>query len=560
MVRGQNTPYGNFRQDQHTREQGGSSSGHDIVTTLRSEGFDQTMRRAMSFACLTIALLVLFSNRRYYSDDAYITLRYVQNFLDGNGIVWNAGEYVQGYTNFLFLVSISVLGFLGIDLQLASRLLSFAAYVVLVGAVAFSPTWLARAAKGRLGDAHPLKYLPVLFVSTSAPIIVWSMGGLETVFYCMLCTLGALFFIHGYAAKPDHDRSGGNLWVSGLFFSLAALTRLDALLLLGLSGLFILTLGKERIATRVITFGAPCLFILMAYFSWVYFYYGDLLPNTFYAKATDFSVRKLWNGVMYVGWYSRTTPFLLPLCAITGLLYLLRGRRLDFRISYLATLATAYMIYVVSVGGDHMYSYRLLVPVIPLASILLFLLLEKLVDPGQRILIATIYAAASVLCLLQLLHGSPLNPRTEDGASYVGTRVGRYIANEWPSDSLIALNTAGSTPYYATKNTYIDMLGLNDRHIARRKIGKNQMLSGWQRVPGHSKGDGAYVLSREPDYIIAGPAHGDTIDSPWFLSELEMQRDPRFKANYEIREVELDEREFRIKNDGRRQFRYYRRK
>lgn len=63
-----------------------------------------------------IALLLLYLNRHFYHDDAYITLRYVNNFLSGQGIVWNPGEYVQGYTNFLHLMTISLLGKMGIDL------------------------------------------------------------------------------------------------------------------------------------------------------------------------------------------------------------------------------------------------------------------------------------------------------------------------------------------------------------------------------------------------------------------------------------------------------------
>ena len=62
----------------------------------------------------------------------------------------------------------------------------------------------------------------------------------------------------------------------------------------------------------------------------------------------------------------------------------------------------------------------------------------------------------------------------------------------------------------------------------------------WQKVPGHLKGDGAYVLSRKPDYVILGPAEGTTIETPWFLSGLEMSRDPRFEANYSVRQVDLD--------------------
>src|SRR5689334_14244881 len=41
------------------------------------------------------------------SDDAYISFRYAANLLDGYGLVWNPGERVEGYTNFLWLIIVT---------------------------------------------------------------------------------------------------------------------------------------------------------------------------------------------------------------------------------------------------------------------------------------------------------------------------------------------------------------------------------------------------------------------------------------------------------------------
>ena len=37
-------------------------------------------------------------------DDAYITFRYSRNLAEGLGPVWNAGDPVEGYTNFLWML------------------------------------------------------------------------------------------------------------------------------------------------------------------------------------------------------------------------------------------------------------------------------------------------------------------------------------------------------------------------------------------------------------------------------------------------------------------------
>ena len=44
------------------------------------------------------------SFRRFIGDDAFISFRYARNWVEGNGLVWNAGEAVEGYTNFLWVV------------------------------------------------------------------------------------------------------------------------------------------------------------------------------------------------------------------------------------------------------------------------------------------------------------------------------------------------------------------------------------------------------------------------------------------------------------------------
>jgi hypothetical protein len=58
-------------------------------------------------------------------------------------------------------------------------------------------------------------------------------------------------------------------------------------------------------------------------------------------------------------------------------------------------------------------------------------------------------------------------------------------------------------------------------------------------MSGHSKGDGASVLRRKPDYIILGPAEGRPASDPWFLSDLEIAESPDFMACYEMRTVDL---------------------
>src|SRR5438477_12672763 len=50
--------------------------------------------------CLFLSWSFWFQN----VDDAYISFRYGKNLMNGYGLVYNKGEYVEGYTNFLWTI------------------------------------------------------------------------------------------------------------------------------------------------------------------------------------------------------------------------------------------------------------------------------------------------------------------------------------------------------------------------------------------------------------------------------------------------------------------------
>ena len=67
--------------------------------------------------------MALVYNFNFTQDDAYITFRYAANYAAGHGLVYNIGEQVEGYTNFLWTI-LMVLGRLaGADLVFFSKLL-----------------------------------------------------------------------------------------------------------------------------------------------------------------------------------------------------------------------------------------------------------------------------------------------------------------------------------------------------------------------------------------------------------------------------------------------------
>ena len=78
----------------------------------------------------------------FVTDDAFISFRYVRNLFDGHGLVFNPGEHVEGYTNFLWIVEIAAIWrVLGIRPEHVANWLSVIFTVGTIGVVLW---WVGR--------------------------------------------------------------------------------------------------------------------------------------------------------------------------------------------------------------------------------------------------------------------------------------------------------------------------------------------------------------------------------------------------------------------------------
>lgn len=502
------------------------------------------IRIALTAWVILIALYTIYINSSFYHDDAYITLRYARNFINGSGIVWNSGEYIQGYTNFLHLILISILCMGGIDLSMASRLIGLASLIGLVVVMLlFCSTY-------KIKNNEILSFLPAIIVATSTPVLVWSIGGLEGTLFSLLVATGIILFLISMSSSKIR------YWhyvSSSIFFSLGFLTRPDGIIFIAVALAFLIwnvVLLKNKSYSCIVSYILGILIVVVPFIFWQLSYYGNILPNTYYAKTGAPLDLRLYKGLKYILSYSLLPPY-LPIIILLSSAYSISKRLWSLQQGYLSLSIISYILFIILVGGDHMPSFRLLLPVIPIMGLILFINISMYSKYNNWMIIFLM-----VLTTLQI-HHSALNPRNEDPASFVGTVVGKYIESNWPRGSLVALNTAGSTPYFGKSHQYIDMLGLNDAVIAKRKIVKLELP--WQYQPGHLKGDGNYVLSRQPDFIIIGPAEGTLASNPWFLSDLELIRNKDFFHYYILNQVRLDINGRPVVHCGLL-FTYYRRK
>ncbi len=472
-------------------------------------------------ACCILALFIHAYSYNYVVDDAYISYRYARNLVDGRGLVFNPGERVEGYTNFLWVIFAALGMQAGLDPVPFSKALCFVFSALTLLAV-------YRYAGPVFGLRRPLRLLAVSLAAASPAVAVWSLAGLETTFFAFLVTMAVL-------AHLKSTRAGEVPMASAVLLLVASLTRPEGLLFAAvlLADLLRRRPGARAVGSWLLPFAAG----YVPYFAWRYSYYGYLFPNTFYAK-TGGGLGHAVRGLDYVGRHLASPGAWLYVFAPAALV-LERGRW-----GLVAAVCGVWIGYVVLVGGDGLAMYRFFVPVLPL----LFLAvaggaqacLGRLAawrGPVAAGAVLGVVAAAGVLATLYPSVSSPerdfvMEDRTRVQGNWVP--IGKWLRGYARPDESIAVTAAGALPYYSGLYT-IDMLGINDVHIAHRR-----MPAGRVGIAGHDKYDIEYVLGRRPTYIFHYPFFTrravitrDQFVTEWNPGLLDLFESQEFKRLYE---------------------------
>ncbi len=305
---------------------------------------------ALSFLPWLALLGWLSATAWFLCDDAFISFRYARNLLDGHGLVFNPGEYVEGYTNLLWVLELAALWkVLGIPPELAAPWLSVACTV---GTVAALGVWLVRLPQ--LRHRWLVAWMAFGLLCCSATFAVWtSGGGLETRQFTLFIVVAVVCL-----SLWRSERRG--LAAASLSLALAAYTRPEGLLIGGLCiGWFALQTmadaGRLRPDWRRLAWLAvPFVALVAAHYLFRHAYYGEWLPNTYYAKHVrpwyGSGFRYLWAAVLETGLY-----LLLPLVAVAAR-ERWRARR-DGSFALPLVLVGVHMAYVMRIGGDY-FEYR----------------------------------------------------------------------------------------------------------------------------------------------------------------------------------------------------------
>jgi hypothetical protein len=418
-------------------------------------------------------------------------------------------------------------------------------------------TWLA---SGRVFGRNRWETLvaPVL-LATCGAFTTWGLAGMEVPLFTFLVLAALAWFGDRPQSQSSHRPApartirnsecrlrdsefdipqsalGRSVWrplTAGLLVALAALTRPEGLIVLVVMVLTIATgpARKERAWTLLITIAGFAV-LYLPYYVWRYAYYGYPLPNTFYAKVGA-TPAQVWRGARYVGDFIIGYPVFLVIAVVGAI----TGRRKEV-IRPAGLAVGSFAVYIVLVGGDCMPAFRFFAPVAPLICLLAAEGVVRLSrkrgasNPrlGMVVVLTAVLVGASLFTTFGR-HGLRRSVR-DDPVVHFGRIVGMKLKAMARPDAVIATNTGGTVPYYSGLKA-IDMLGMNDLHIAHRKV---PMGAG---RAGHEKSDGDYVLARSPDYIQFSTSWGS--DRPWFRGDSELYRNPSFLERYIFRVYALE--------------------
>lgn len=426
--------------------------------------------------------------RRYFclADDAMISMRYAANWAAGQGLVWNPGQRVEGYTNFLWTL---VMG----ACHLPS--LSPSHCCLLVQVLGLVTLWCGLVATVTL--ARSCRLLPtsaccaVVLAGTFYNLILFTLTGWETGVLACLVTFAL-------ARGVDALRHRQGALAPMLWLAPAVLVRQDVLPLTLFVFVFV-WFCVRRGRTRLVLGLAVVAAVMAAHMVWRHHYYGDWLPNTYYLRLTGSPLaNRLLPGLDQTLWTVGTLAFPLLLAATT----LIRPKRWHFLLAGTFAVALLYQLYV---GGDAAPTNRF---VLPAALGLLVLAAEGIHRAMAALMerkthaIGTVVRSGLTLVAVVTLNGLHwkhcLLLARPEGTSEAQANIMYAHAIDKIADpeAIVVVGWAGTFPYFSQRRC-CDLLGKCDHHVARlpTRPGNDR--------PAHNKFDLQYTLTTyKPDIVL----------------------------------------------------------
>jgi arabinofuranosyltransferase len=410
---------------------------------------------------LGITFILSYSWKDYQLDDAYIYLRYIKNYVNGFGLVYNPGEKYNALTSPFYTYLLALISLFIKDLNFLVSVQSF--IFIFFSSILFSKIFFKDNILGKVFMSCSLSSFSLLYYCL----------GMETGVYIFLIALSILFFQN----KNQY-----------MFICLALLVgvRTEGILL-GVVLVVSWLLHTKKLPSLSILVLSFSLFLFPFIFN--YFYYGQMVPHSataklYHAKSGNWpsflEVKYLFNSFFKNNFLAL---FFLSGTSFLGFVSTFKSNSLNLKILFY--LIFLFLFYNTNnIPNYHWYYAPFFYFFLIFSSVGVVFLIENSKDffPGKASLFISLLNLLGTFYSLK----SYTIYKKDKGIHEAYFNYGNWFKENTDPKSSIASCEIGIIGYFSNRRI-IDILGLTNPYNAEL-IGKNDYLS--------------WLTFYQPDYIL----------------------------------------------------------
>ncbi|NHI88073.1 MAG: hypothetical protein EAX87_01045 [Candidatus Thorarchaeota archaeon] len=429
-------------------------------------------------------------------DDAFITFRFAENLAKTGQFVWNIGDApLEGSSTFFLTVLLAPFAFFGADLVVVSKFLgiiSFHAILIVLNRITLQ------------NFSREYAFIPPLLLAVIPASGVHSISGMETATY--------MLFIVLLIWRYDHS-----LFERLIFAFFVAITRTEgSLIVLAMLSLDILYHRNRDSFISSIVVGIPIVVFQIGRL----LYFGTLFSSPTAFKTVGFLSRlSIYTSFQFILYF---IPLFFAMAM--SLIEIEKPNLPTLRnLVLLVALVLVTWIWEPIMAYDFRFLFPAIVPLVILSTefgIRLYTIAKK-VEPrithNLQEFYQLLWRLRYVIPIMIILFApvSRIGAVSDHALAYgqslenAHIQIGKYLFENAPPDSVIAVSDVGAIPFYSKLRT-IDTYGLLTPEVFN-KSGYNP----------------DYVYNLEPDYLVI-VSSSDTTIVPFIAQEIALVNDPSF--------------------------------
>ena len=414
-----------------------------------------------------VRILTFKAYHGFFINDAYIFLRYAENMARGNGLIYNIGERVLGYSSPLYVILLAGFRYISMNLPAAMVTFIFNLCLFIASSTLITTLILNRGIFGLIFFTFYCFYFSYVDAS---------VNGMETILMLIVVILVL------NALKKD------NIELALIFATISFIIRPEGTLCI-VSIIIISLLFKKRLPSfKSIMF---CTLILLLWLIPTYLYFRSFLPQSLLAKSNLFTGQG-WSGIhsgifekaiMLMFGFSDNTYFSFVSYAKILLWTISCGFVVLFFIGFFKSLKQSAVIiaagiffillwFFYSVGSPvRMFSWYTIIPSILFMMVVFngaeYLLSKKIPALLGRFCIAAVF----VFCIISIVYGLPGRTRSLMYEVNKDRRLISYLDKTAPGIKSIMISDIGYIGYWKPWRI-IDGSGLVSPNVLNHRKGE----------------------------------------------------------------------------------------